>query len=198
MTVFSAATLLFLVMDPFGNIPIFLSILEPYSAARRLRIIARELLIALAVLMTFLFAGQYILAALHISESSLTAAGGVILFLIALRMIFPKAGGVMEHGAGDDGGEPLVVPLAIPLIAGPSAMASVMFIMSSDPSRAPIWAGAVFLAWLLTGTVLMLAVRFSRWLGRRGLTAIQRLMGMILTAIAINMMMTGIREFFAL
>lgn len=198
MTVFSAATLLFLVMDPFGNIPIFLSILEPYSAARRLRIIARELLIALAVLMTFLFAGQYILAALHISESSLTAAGGVILFLIALRMIFPKAGGVMEHGAGDDDGEPLVVPLAIPLIAGPSAMASVMFIMSSDPSRAPIWAGAVFLAWLLTGTVLMLAVRFSRWLGRRGLTAIQRLMGMILTAIAINMMMTGIREFFAL
>lgn len=198
MTVFSAATLLFLVMDPFGNIPIFLSILEPYSAARRLRIIARELLIALAVLMTFLFAGQYILAALHISESSLTAAGGVILFLIALRMIFPRAGGVMEHDTGDDDEEPLVVPLAIPLIAGPSAMASVMFIMSSDPSRAPVWAGAVFLAWLLTGTVLMLAVRFSRWLGRRGLTAIQRLMGMIRTAIAINMMMTGIREFFAL
>ena len=97
MTVFSAATLLFLVMDPFGNIPIFLSILEPYSAARRLRIIAREMLIALAVLMTFLFAGQFILDALSIEESSLTAAGGVILFLIALKMIFPKAGGVMEH-----------------------------------------------------------------------------------------------------
>lgn len=197
MTVLSAATLLFLVMDPFGNIPIFLSILERYSAPQRLRIIARELMIALAVLMLFLFAGQYILDALGISESSLTAAGGVILFLIALRMVFPKAGGVMEHDPNDDS-EPLVVPLAIPLIAGPSAMASVMFIMSSDPMRAPIWAGAVFLAWLLTGTVLMLAVRFSRLLGRRGLTAIQRLMGMILTAIAINMMMTGIREFFAL
>ena len=195
MTVFSAATLLFLVMDPFGNIPIFLSILEPYSAARRLRIILRELLIALAVLLLFLFAGQYILDALNIAEPSLTAAGGVILFLIALRMIFPRAGGVLEHGEGD---EPLVVPLAIPLIAGPSALASVMFIMSSDPSRAGVWAGAVFGAWLLTGTVLMLAVRFSRWLGRRGLTAIQRLMGMILTAIAINMMMTGIRDFFAL
>jgi multiple antibiotic resistance protein len=197
VTVFSAATLLFLVMDPFGNIPIFLSILEPYDARRRLVIIARELLIALAVLLLFLFAGQYILDALKISESSLTAAGGVILFLIALRMIFPRAGGVMEHG-GDDDGEPLVVPLAIPLIAGPSAMASVMFIMSSDPSRAGVWAGAVFLAWLLSGTVLMLAVRFSRLLGRRGLTAIQRLMGMILTAIAINMMLSGIREFFAL
>ncbi len=196
MTVFSAATLLFLVMDPFGNIPIFLSILEPYDAARRLLIIAREMLIALAVLMTFLFAGQYILDALNIAEASLTAAGGVILFLIALKMIFPKAGGVMEHT--EDDGEPLVVPLAIPLIAGPSALASVMFIMSSDPSRAGVWAGAVFLAWLVTGSVLMLAVRFSRWLGRRGLTAIQRLMGMILTAIAINMMMTGIREFFAL
>lgn len=183
-------------MDPFGNIPIFLSILEPYSAARRLRIIAREMLVALAVLLLFLFAGQYILDALGISEPSLTAAGGVILFLIALRMIFPRAGGVMEHGEGD--GEPLVVPLAIPLIAGPSALASVMFIMSSDPSRAGVWAGAVFLAWLLTGGVLMLAVRFSRWLGRRGLTALQRLMGMILTAIAINMMMTGIRAFFAL
>jgi multiple antibiotic resistance protein len=197
VTVFSAATLLFLVMDPFGNIPIFLSILEPYDARRRLVIIARELLIALAVLLLFLFAGQYILDALKISESSLTAAGGVILFLIALRMIFPRVGGVMEHG-GDDDGEPLVVPLAIPLIAGPSAMASVMFIMSSDPSRAGVWAGAVFLAWLLSGTVLMLAVRFSRLLGRRGLTAIQRLMGMILTAIAINMMLSGIREFFAL
>lgn len=196
MTVFSAATLLFLVMDPFGNIPIFLSILEPYSAARRLRIIVRELLVALAVLLLFLFAGQFILDALHISGASLTAAGGVILFLIALRMIFPRAGGVMEHG-GDDG-EPLVVPLAIPLIAGPSAMASVMFIMSSDPSRAGVWAVAVVLAWLLTATVLVLAVRFSRLLGRRGLTAIQRLMGMILTAIAINMMLTGIREFFAL
>ncbi len=184
-------------MDPFGNIPIFLSILEPYSAARRLRIIAREMLIALAVLMTFLFAGQYILDALGISEPSLTAAGGVVLFLIALRMIFPRAGGVMEHSAEDDG-EPLVVPLAIPLIAGPSAMASVMLIMGSDPARAGVWAGAVFSAWLLTGSVLMLAVRFSRFLGRRGLTAIQRLMGMILTAIAINMMLTGIREFFAL
>ncbi len=197
MTILSAATLLFLVMDPFGNIPIFLSILEPYSAARRLRIILRELLIALAVLLLFLFAGQYILDALGISESSLTAAGGVILFLIALRMIFPRAGGggMVEHSSED---EPLVVPLAIPLIAGPSALASVMFIMSSDPARAGVWAGAVFTAWLLTGGVLLLAVRFSRWLGRRGLTAIQRLMGMILTAIAINMMMTGIRDFFAL
>ena len=197
MTILSAATLLFLVMDPFGNIPIFLSILEPYSAARRLRIILREMLIALAVLLLFLFAGQYILDALGISEPSLTAAGGVILFLIALRMIFPRAGGggMVEHNAED---EPLVVPLAIPLIAGPSALASVMFIMSSDPSRAGVWAVAVFTAWLLTGFVLLLAVRFSRWLGRRGLTAIQRLMGMILTAIAINMMMTGIRDFFAL
>lgn len=184
-------------MDPFGNIPIFLSILEPFEARRRLRIIARELLIALGVLLLFLFAGQYILDALNISGASLTAAGGVILFLIALRMIFPRAGGVMEHG-GEAEGEPLVVPLAIPLIAGPSAMASVMFIMSSDPSRAGAWAAAVVGAWLLTATVLMLAVRFSRLLGRRGLTAIQRLMGMILTAIAINMMLTGIREFFAL
>lgn len=196
MTVLSAATLLFLVMDPFGNIPIFLSLLEPYSPARRLRIIVRELLIALGILFVFLFAGQYILDALHISGSSLTAAGGVILFLIALRMIFPRAGGVMEHGADD--GEPLIVPLAIPLIAGPSALASVMFIMSSDPARAGVWAVAVFLAWLFTATVLVLAVRFSKLLGRRGLTAIQRLMGMILTAIAINMILTGIREFFAL
>ena len=141
MTILSAATLLFLVMDPFGNIPIFLSILEPYSSARRLRIILREMLIALAVLLLFLFAGQYILDALGISESSLTAAGGVILFLIALRMIFPRAGGggMVEHSSED---EPLVVPLAIPLIAGPSALASVMFIMSSDPSRAGVWAEA--------------------------------------------------------
>ncbi len=115
-------------------------------------------------MLLFLFAGQFILDALGISESSLTAAGGVILFLIALRMIFPRAGGggIVEYSSED---ELLVAPLAVPLIAGPSALASVMFVMCSDPSRAGVWAGAVFLAQLLTGGVLVLAVRFSRWLG---------------------------------
>ena len=182
-------------MDAFGNIPIFLSVLKPYSRARQLRITIREMLIALAVLLLFLFGGRYILNALHITEASLTAAGGVILFLIALRMIFPQDGAT-EHSSEDD--EPLIVPLAIPLIAGPSALASVMFIMSSDPSRAGVWASAVFIAWVLTGSVLLLAVQFSRFLGPRILTAAQRLTGMILTAIAISMIMTGIRDFFAL
>ena len=181
-------------MDPFGNIPIFLSILKPYSTARQLRITAREMLIALAVLLLFLFGGRYILNALNITDAALTAAGGVTLFLIALRMIFPQGD---ETERSPEVAEPLVVPLAIPLVAGPSALASVMFIMSTDPSRAVVWAGAVVAAWLLTGGVLLLAVRFSRFLGPHLLTAAQRLTGMILTAIAISMIMTGIRDFFA-
>lgn len=199
MTLLSAALLLFLVMDPFGNVPIFLSVLRSVDEDRRRRVIARELLIALVFLLAFLFGGRYLLNAIGISESTLTVAGGVILFLIALRMIFPSPGGVFgadAENAEDAAGEPLLVPLAVPLIAGPSAMASVLFIMSSNPARWLEWLAALGLAWGATGAVLLLAPNLARLMGQRGLVATERLMGMVLTAIASKMVLTGIAEFF--
>ena len=195
MTVFSAALLLFLVMDPFGNVPLFLSVLRPVAPERRRKVIARELIIALGVLIVFLFCGRFLLEAIGVTESSLTVAGGVILFLIALRMVFPPPGGAYAADVEEGGGEPLVVPLAIPFVAGPSALASVLFIMSSDPTRCPEWLAAVFLAWAVSGVVLLLSVNIERLLGRRALVAIERLMGMVLTAIATTMILTGIGEF---
>lgn len=198
MTLLSAALLLFLVMDPFGNVPLFLSVLQPVAPERRRRVIARELLIALAFLLLFLFGGRYLLAAIDISEATLTVAGGVILFLIALRMVFPAAAGSFAADVDGAEDEPLLVPLAIPFVAGPSALAAVLFIMSSDPTRWPEWLAAVVLAWGVTCAVLLLSVDLARILKRRGLVAIERLMGMVLTAIATKMVLTGIGDFFAL
>ena len=198
MTIFSAALLLFLVMDPFGNVPLFLSVLNPIAAERRRRVIIRELLLALAALIIFLFIGRYILSAIGVSESILTTAGGVILFLIALRMIFPPVRGPYPVDMDDSAEEPILVPLAIPLLAGPSALASVLFLMSSDPDRWPHWLAAVLIAWAMTATVLLFSSSLARLIKKRGLIAIERLMGMVLTAIAIKMILTGIGHFFGI
>ena len=198
MTIFSAALLLFLVMDPFGNVPLFLSVLNPIAAERRRRVIIRELLLALAALIIFLFLGRYILSAIGVSESILTTAGGVILFLIALRLIFPPVRWPYPVDMDDSAEEPILVPLAIPLLAGPSALASVLFLMSSDPDRWPHWRAAVLIAWAMTATVLLFSSSLARLIKKRGLIAIERLMGMVLTAIAIKMILTGIGHFFGI
>jgi MarC family membrane protein len=192
MTVLSAALLLFLVLDPFGNVPFFLAALERVEPARHRRIVARELLIALAALVLFLFAGEVVLRWLQISEPALNLAGGIILFLIAIRMIFPRPHGSL---AEEIEGEPFIVPLAIPYVAGPSALASVMFIMSREPERWPEWLLATVLAWLLTAALVFAASGLSRFLGRRGLVALERLMGMVLVTLAVQMMLGGIDRF---
>ena len=194
MTIFSAAILLFLVMDPIGNIPLFLVTLRNYDPAKQKRIIIRELIFALAALILFLFCGNYLLKLLHISESALTMAGGIILFLIAIKMIFPATMGTLAQDM-DIEGEPFIVPLAVPFIAGPSAMASVLFIVSRDTSRWPEWLMAILIAWLASGIILFSAGHLSAHLGKRGIIAAERLMGMILTAIAVEMFMNGINEF---
>lgn len=192
MTVFSAALLLFLVMDPFGNIPLFITALSNVDKNRRQKIIVRELLIALIVLVVFLFGGQHILSAFHISESALTAAGGTVLFLIAIKMVFPSAG---RLSAEEISGEPFVVPLAIPYVAGPSAVASVLLIMNREPARWPEWLAALLLAWFVSGLIILSSGFFSKVLGEKVLVAIERLMGMLLVAIAIQMIMTGVARF---
>jgi MarC family membrane protein len=192
MTIFSATLLLFLVLDPFGNIPFFLAALSGVDRSRHRRILLRELLVALLALVLFLFTGQYVLQFLGISEPSLTVAGGIILFLIAIRMIFPRPQASLEEEVE---GEPLIVPLAIPYVAGPSALASVMFIMNREPDRWPEWLLATFLAWLGTALIVFLASSLNRFLGKRGLIAIERLMGMVLITLAVQMLLTGVDQF---
>jgi MarC family membrane protein len=186
--------LLFLVIDPFGNVPFFVAAMGGVDPTRRRRVIARELLIALAVMVAFLFAGQPLLAILGISEPALTIAGGVLLFLIALRMVFPRPGRSLQEGID---GEPFIVPLAIPYVAGPSVLASELLLMSREPSRWPTWLLAIAIAWAATAVIVLLGSQVAARLGARGLVAIERLMGMILVAIAIQMLLTGADSYLA-
>lgn len=192
MPVVSAILLLFLVMDPLGNIPLFLSALKGVEAGRRRLIIIRELCIALLVLVVFLASGKHILAALQISETSLSIAGGIVLFLISIRMIFPFMGGVLGENSG---GEPFIVPLAIPLVAGPSALATVLLLSAREPGRWGEWLLALVCAWLISAVILLLADSLHRFFGERGLVALERLMGLILTTVAVQMFLTGIDQF---
>ena len=191
MTFLSASILLFLVMDPFGNAPFFLCILKNVPLSKRQKTIIRELLIALIALVCFLILGPHLLKALQISETSLRIAGGIILFLIALKMIF---GDPEEMYRNIPGGEPLVVPLAIPSIAGPSAIATVMLLTGQEPHRWLEWLLSLLTAWLATSAVLLLSGKLDRLFGERGLYALQRLMGLILTALAVEMFLQGIRS----
>jgi len=188
----SAVVILLLVMDPIGNIPLFVSLLRPVEPARRTRVILRECAIAFAVLLVFVFFGSAILGMLGLSDPSLTIAGGVILFLIALRMIFRRPEGIFGDTVS---GEPFIVPLAIPSIAGPAAIATVMLLASRAPQRLLEWCIAVSVAMLATAVLLVSADRLAKLAGDQGLLAFERLMGLILTAIAVEMLLRGIETF---
>ena len=194
MTVASAALLLFLILDPLGNIPVFLSILRRLPPRRQRIVIARELLIALGVLMLFLWGGQYVLEAMHLRQESVSIAGGIVLFLIGLRMIFPPPEGLMGELPE---GEPFIVPLAIPMVAGPSGMAAVMLMGSQEPRRMGDWSLALMIAWGLTAAILFSATYLYRWLGTRVLMAIERLMGMLLVALSVQMLLDGVGTYLA-
>jgi len=184
----SAAFLLFLILDPLGNIPIVLSLLKPLTPKRRRVVLLRELLIALGVLMAFLWGGIHVLEAMHLRQESVSIAGGIVLFLIGIKMIFPGPGGMF----GETEAEPFIVPMAIPMIAGPSAMASVMLLGSQQPDRMGDWSLALALAWGATALILFSATYLYKALGQAFLVAIERLMGMLLVAISVQMLMDGV------
>ena len=192
MTIISASLLLFMVMDPFGNIPFFLSAMKQVDAERQTKVVIRELFFALVALVLFLFLGQYFLGALNISEPALTASGGIILLLIAIKMIFPPQYGSRKE---EFEGEPFIVPLAIPYVAGPSALSTVLLFMSREPTRWPEWLAALFMAWLATSVIILVASSLRKRLGKRGLLAMERLMGMVLVTIAVQMLMNGVHQF---
>lgn len=193
MTLISATILLFVVMDAFGNLPLFVSALDAVPEKRRQRVIARELLFAFIILVFFLFVGPYIVAALQLSYSSLRIAGGIILFLIAVKMVF---GGAQKLFTDTPAGEPFIVPLAVPYVAGPSAIATVLLLVGQYPTRWPEWLLAITLASLANAAILLAAPRLIPLLGTRGLFAMERLMGLLLTAVAVEMLLGGIRTAF--
>ena len=188
MSTLSAGILLFLIMDPLGNIPLFLSLLKNVAPERRRLVLIRELLIALVVLFVFLFGGKYLLSALQLKPESVSIAGGIVLFLIGIRMIFPSRDGVF---GGDVEAEPFIVPMAIPAVAGPSTMAAVMLLANSNPGRTVDWSIALFLAWLATSILLISSTYLYRWLGASVLVALERLMGMLLVALSVQMFLDG-------
>lgn len=192
MTLYAATITLILVMDPLGNIPLFLSILKNYDLQAQRRIIIRETIIAFVVLSIFLFFGKYIMQGLKITTAALSIAGAIILFLIAIRMIFPTE--IKEH-ADADIEEPFIVPLAIPLTAGPSAIAMVMLFVTQHPKQISLLFSAISIASLIFLIIMLLSRYLMRLLGKRGLIALERLMGMILTTIAVQMLLSGLMPY---
>jgi MarC family membrane protein len=190
---FSATVLLLLVLDPFGNVPIVVSVLSRVPRPRHAPIVLRECLVAYAILLAFMAGGQTFLKWLQLSDVSLSIAGGIILFLIALRMVFPRPEGLF----GDGEGEPFLVPLAVPAIAGPSALATVMLMVSRDPSHFWTWVGALTIAMAVTTAVLLGASRLQSILGERVVVAFERLLGLLLTAVAVQMLLNGVQAFVA-
>jgi multiple antibiotic resistance protein len=189
MDIFSITVTLFLIMDPFGNIPVFLPILERIPKERRRKVLVRELLLALFVIALFTLGGKYIMAVLGLQQASVSIAGGIILFLIAIRMVFPRQDAASSM---DIDGEPLLVPLAVPLVSGPSLLAALLLFSSTGTIDLPGLLLAAFAAWAATFIILYFSTYIVDFLTRRGLVAMERLMGMILVAVAVQLFLSGL------
>jgi len=192
-TFLSAFVLLLLVLDPFGSLPIFISVLDGVAPERRTRVALREVAIAFTVLALFMVGGQGFLSLMRLSERSLEVAGGVILLIIAIRMIFTADA---EAYSADGTREPLIFPLAVPLLAGPSAMATVLLLASRQPGRVVEWLGALTAAMAVSGAVLLAANRIRALIGPSMVSAIEKLMGLVLTAVAVEMILAGLKRYF--
>lgn len=193
-TFLSALVLLLLVLDPFGSLPIFISIMRNVAPERRTRVALRESALAFAVLLAFMASGQAFLSLMRLSERSLEVAGGVILLIIAMRMIF--ASGAEVYAGDGKSRDPLIFPLAVPLLAGPSAMATVLLLASRQPERLFDWVAALTVAMAVSALVLIGADRIRQWIGSSMVSAVEKLMGLVLTAIAVEMILAGLKRYF--
>ncbi len=192
MDFFAAAVTLFLIMDPLGNMPVFISILKHLPPKRRRIILIRELCLALIIMLVFLFGGDTVLHFMGLKQESVSIAGGIILFLIAIKMIFPSPGGLTGLAVGE---EPFLVPMAIPLMAGPSILASLILMSNQVPNQLGLLTLALVGAWAVNAAILLCSEVLMKVLGERGLTAMERLMGMILVMISVQMLLDGIAHY---
>ncbi len=196
-SILSSAILFMFVLDPFGNVPLVLSILKNVDEKRKKIIIVREMLFGLAILLFFFFFGKSFLNIFHLETEAVTIAGAVIFFVIALRMIFPgNEGNSALFGSSE---EPFMVPIAIPMIAGPSALATLL-LMTKAYSPNLHWElfASVVLAWFISSCILYLSPFLYKVLRQKGLNALEKLMGMLLLMMAVQMFIDGIRELFHL
>ncbi len=194
MSILSATILLVLIMNPLGNLPVFLSVLKAIEPKRHTRIIIRETLFAYLLLVTFMLFGRFFLQSIHISEQALGIAGGIIMFLIAIRMIFPEKADTESPPEG----EPFFVPLAIPITAGPGALTTVLLLATQQPDKKFLWFMAITIAATIVGVTLLGGKYLSKYLEKKGLVALEKLSGMMLTAIAVQMFLSGINSYFTL
>jgi multiple antibiotic resistance protein len=191
MSLFAAAALVVLVLDPLGNIPSFTVALSCVPEARRTRVVIRELCIALALMLGFLFGGQYLFSVLGIQNEALNAAGGIMLFLIAIGMLFPSPERLQRTGNLEL--EPFIVPLATPLVAGPSALATLALLSGKAGTTTALL--ATLIAWSISLVCLLSAPKILRFIGEKGSRAVERLMGMLLVILSVQMFLNGLREF---
>ena len=189
-----SALLLFLVIDPFGNMPFVLAVMGNQAAARYRKTIIRETMLAFVVLAVFALIGDALLSYLRIEQASLMVAGGVILFLISLKMIFQSA---KEVFAGDYSEDSILFPIAIPCLAGPSAITTVMLLRSQQQTSVEMLLFALFLVVLASCLIFLVGRRLRDWLGERGIRAVEKLMGLLLNLVSVNMLLIGIRDFLA-
>lgn len=195
MTFLSAATLLFFLMDPFGNLPLVNALVGHMELRRRVVVIIREAVIALVIMLFFLFVGRQALSMLGLEPATLQLGGGIVLLLIAVKMVFPGSGvGVQTAEVVD---EPMVVPLAMPLIAGPSTLALILLLSAKEPDKLMLWCGAISAAWLGSAVILLVGTFLQEKLGSTFLRAIERLIGMLLILLAVQMLANGVRAFMA-
>lgn len=188
MTFITITLILFLIMDPLGKISSFLSVLQPIPLSEQKRIIFREMLIALGFMVAFFYIGDFILYVFEVSETAVNLTAGMILFLVAIKILFPGSKGERIHG--HFGASPFIVPLAIPLIAGPALLATIMLFSGREGS---IVLPAIILAWLIASILLYYSSFLSRTLGRNGLLALEQVMGMILVLLSIQRFMEGVK-----
>ncbi|MCO4754655.1 MAG: YhgN family NAAT transporter [Bacteriovoracaceae bacterium] len=193
MDTFTAAVTLFLIMDPLGNLPLLISALKKVPEERKTKVVIRELILSIIIMLLFLFAGESILTFLNLRQESVGIAGGIILFLIAIKMIFP-----VSHSEEFRQDEPFLVPIAIPMIAGPSILAALLLLTNEDPNRMLDWSIALIAAWLASALILLFSKKIQALLGDRGLVALERLMGMVLVMVAVQMLLDGIGVYFKL
>jgi MarC family membrane protein len=192
-TFLSATVLLIVITDPLGNIPLFILNMSKVAPERRLKVIIRECAIAFLVLLFFMLFGRQILTLLQLSEETLRISGGIILFLIALNMIFPGTGVSVGRDAVAD--EPFIVPIAIPLVSGPSAMVTSMLIAASAPGRILEWIAALAITISVTFAVILASDRIRRVLGAQVISALEKLMGLVLTAMSVEMLLSGVASY---
>ena len=191
--ILSTAILLFFILDPFGNVPLLLSILKNIDKQKHTKIIIREMLIGLFILVVFLFFGEQFLSLFHLETQAITIAGGIIFFVISLKMIFPSAegGDLFSMKKGD---EPLVVPIAVPMIAGPAALATLLVLAKTNVGHSGALLISLLIAWALSAIVLLCSPYLYKLLKEKGLTALERLMGMLLLIMSVQMFIDGIRS----